>query len=82
MQTKFSRKELERLNCSEEKINLILKYQKNLPILIDNNIVEKFSVDARLLWEQLDKSQGDFSHWAKRKIVDKLIKRTKIKLFS
>ena len=59
-----------------------MKYQKKLPILVDNNTVEKFSVDARLLWGQLDKPQGDFSHWVKRKIVDKLIKGTKIKLFS
>lgn len=82
MQTKFSRKELERLNCSEEEVNLVLKYQRKLPVLIDNNTVEKFSIDARLLWEQLDKPQGDFSHWAKRKIVDKVIKGTKIKSFA
>lgn len=54
MQTKFSRKELERLNCSEEEITLVLKYQKKLSILVDNNTVENFSVDARLLWEQLE----------------------------
>lgn len=81
MINKFSRKELERLNCSEEEVDLVLKYQKKLPILVDNNTLEKFSVDARLLWEQLDKPQGDFSHWVKRKIVDKIIKGTKVKSF-
>lgn len=81
MINKFSRKELERLNCSEEEVDLVLKYQKKLPILVGNNTLEKFSVDARLLWEQLDKPQGDFSHWVKRKIVDKIIKGTKVKSF-
>lgn len=81
MVQKFSKKELEQLNCSEEEISLVMKYQKLLPILITNNTVEKFSVDSRLLWNQIGKPQGDFSHWVKHKIADKLIKGTKQKLF-
>lgn len=60
MVTKFSRKELERIGRNEEEIELVMKYQKKLPVLIENNNVEQFSIDARLLWEQLDKPQGDF----------------------
>lgn len=74
MVTKFSRKELERIGCNEEEIELVIKYQKRLPILIENNNVGQFSIDARLLWEQLDKPQGDFSHWVNRKIVNKVVK--------
>ena len=55
MVTKFSRKELERIGRNEEEIELVMKYQKKLPVLIENNNVEQFSIDARLLWEQLDK---------------------------
>ena len=62
MVTKFSRKELERIGRNEEEIELVMQYQKKLPVLIENNNVEQFSIDARLLWEQLDKPQGDFSH--------------------
>ena len=85
MVTKFTRKELERIGRTEEEIDLVLKYQKKLPVLIENSSVEQFSIDARLLWEQLDKPQGDFSHWVKRKIVDKLVKTSdgnKQKLFA
>lgn len=57
MVTKFSRKELERIGRNEEEIELVMKYQKKLPVLIENNNVEQFSIDARLLWEQLDKSK-------------------------
>ena len=85
MVTKFTRKELERIGRTEEEIDLVMKYQKKLPVLIENNSVEQFSINARLLWEQLDKPQGDFSHWVNRKIVNKLVKTSdgkKQKLFA
>lgn len=85
MVTKFSRKELERIGRNEEEIELVMKYQKKLPVLIENNNVEQFSIDARLLWEQLDKPQGDFSHWINRKIINKVVKTSdgnKHKLFT
>ena len=68
MQTKFSRKELERLNCSEEEISLVIKYQKILPILSDGES-EGFTIDARLLHEQL-KVKKKFSTWIKSNIKD------------
>ena len=85
MVTKFSRKELERIGRNEEEIELVMKYQKKLPVLIEDNNVEQFSIDARLLWEQLDKPQGDFSHWINRKIINKVVKTSdgnKQKLFT
>ena len=33
---KFTRKELERLKCTEEEISIILEYQKRFPIILDN----------------------------------------------
>lgn len=48
MVNKFSRKELERLNCSEEEISLVMKYQKLLPMPS-----EDFEMDARTLHEYL-----------------------------
>lgn len=65
---------MKRIGCNEEEIELVIKYQKRLPILIENNNVGQFSIDARLLWEQLDKPQEDFSHWVNRKIVNKVVK--------
>lgn len=48
-----------------------MEYQKKLPILIENEEIDGFCVDARKLWEQLGKPQGQFTHWANRKIVKK-----------
>lgn len=57
---------IEKIGLNQQDADLILKYQKRLPILIGNE-----NVDARSLWFQLGKPQGDFSHWVKRKIIDK-----------
>lgn len=43
------------------------KYKEK--ILIKN--ADIFRIDARTLWAQLGKPQGDFSNWSKRKIVEK-----------
>ena len=48
MVNKFSRKELERLNCCEEEIYLVMKYQKLLPMPS-----EDFEMNARTLHEYL-----------------------------
>lgn len=54
MQTKFSIKELERLNCSEEEISLIIKYQKRFPIIWDNeDNIEKFCINAKDLYKEI-----------------------------
>lgn len=67
MVTKFTRKELERLKCTEEEIELIIMYQKKLPILIENGETEKFCVDARTLHSQLGVGKK-FSEWIKQRI--------------
>ena len=46
MVTKFSRKELERIGRNEEEIELVMKYQKRFPIILDNeDNIEKFCID-------------------------------------
>lgn len=71
MVNKFSRKELERLNCSEEEILLIMKYQKRFPIILDNeDNIEKFCINARDLYKEIIQSEdtSNFSRWIKRAI--------------
>ena len=71
MQTKFSRKELERLNCSEEEISLIMNYQKRFPIILDSeDNIEKFCINARDLYKEIIQSEdtSNFSRWIKRSI--------------
>lgn len=71
MQAKFSRKELERLNCSEEEILLVMSYQKRFPIILDNeDNIEKFCIDARDLYKEIIQSDdtSNFSRWIKRAI--------------
>lgn len=66
----FKRNELERLNCvTDEDIELVLQYQKKLPVLCNNDSVDEFSVDARLLHKQLGVSK-DFSKWIKSNLKD------------
>lgn len=66
---KFSKKELERLGCTEEEINLIMTYQRKFPIILNNeNSVEKFCIDARNLWRELGCPQGQFNKWVERKL--------------
>lgn len=63
----LSLKELERLECSPEDVALILEYQKRLPILLENYDKDGFCVNARDLWEQLDRSQGKFANFVTRR---------------
>lgn len=68
MQQKFSRKELERLGCEETEIDLVMNYQKKIPLLSLNNS-EKFSIDARLLHKQLNVKKK-FATWIKSNLND------------
>lgn len=71
MTKKFTKKELERLNCSEEEIALIMKYQRRFPIILDNeDNMEKFCIDARTLYKEIIQSDdmSHFSRWIKRAI--------------
>ncbi len=67
----FEKRELtEKLRLSDEEIKLVMDYQKTFPELLQDG-VEGFVIDARNLWTQLGNPQGDFSHWIKRKMIDK-----------
>lgn len=67
----FEKRELiEKLSFSQEDAELVMKYQKKLPILLGND-----NIDAKTLWEQLGKPQGQFNKWIKRKVVDKNFKQ-------
>lgn len=66
----FKRNELERLNCvTDEDIELVLQHKKKLPVLCNNDSVDEFSVDARLLHKQLGVSKV-FSKWIKNNLKD------------
>lgn len=60
---------IKKLGRSNNEWEIINQYQKTFPqLLIDD--VEGFVVDAEILWNELDKPQGEYSKFAKRKIVD------------
>lgn len=66
----FEEKELkERLGLDDNQIKLILNYQEKFPELLKDE--EGFCIDARQLWNELGKPQGDFSNWIKRKFIAK-----------
>ena len=65
---KFSRKELQRLGCTDDEIKLVMEYQRRFPIILDNeDNIEKFCIDARRLWTELECPQGQFNKWVERK---------------
>jgi len=72
---KFTKKQLlDQCGFNAEETQIILDYQKKLPVLAENNDVNIFCVNARDLWVQLDKPQGKFSDWIKRKLIAKKTK--------
>ena len=64
---KFNRQELERLGRNVEDIELILKCQKTLPVLFENNDIVKYRVNAIDLWSQIG-SKNHFYDWSKNNI--------------
>ena len=62
MVTKFTRKELERIGCTEDEIKLVMDYQKKLPFP-DND----FEMSARILHTNLNVGR-DFSAWISGRI--------------
>lgn len=67
----FTKKDLtQKLGFSEEESKIIMQYQKTFPELLQDK-VEGFVIDARRLWEQLDKPQGEFGKWIKRKVISR-----------
>ena len=67
----FKRQELERLQTvNPDEIELVMKYQKRLPILIENDEVQGFCIDVRTLYKQIigSSDMSHFSRWIKRAI--------------
>lgn len=72
---KFTKRQLlDQCGFTAEETTIILNYQKKLPILVENENVDGFCVNARDLWEQLGKPQGKFADWSKRKLINKKTK--------
>lgn len=72
---KFTKRQLlDQCGFTAEETQTILDYQKTLPILVENDDVNGFCVNARDLWNQLDKPQGKFADWIKRKMITKKTK--------
>ena len=47
MVQKFSRKELQRLGCTDDEIKLVMEYQRRFPIILDNeDNIEKFCIET------------------------------------
>lgn len=65
----FTKKQLERIGCSNEDIELVLDYQKKLPVLINNDGVEKFCVNARELHEEF-KLKRKYSDWIRKNAIE------------
>ena len=75
MLNKFNKRQLvDQCGFTADEAKIILEYQKKLPILIENNDTDGFSVNARDLWKQLGEPQGKFVDWVKRKISNKKTK--------
>lgn len=75
MLKKFTKRQLmDQCGFDAEETKIIMEYQKKLPILLENDNVVDFSINARDLWKQLGEPQGKFADWIKRKIVDKKTK--------
>lgn len=66
---KFTKKELERLCCNEEEIDLVLKYQKKLPVLLSGHNTAKYCVDIRELHNQLG-VKDSLSRWIKSNLLN------------
>lgn len=48
-----------------------LEIHKRFPTLSTAYNKESFVIDARTIWEELGRPQGEFNKWIKRKLVDK-----------
>lgn len=82
MLKKFTKRQLlDQYGFTAEETQVILDYQKNLPILVENDDMGGFCVNATDLWEQLGKPQGKLADWIKRKITEKKTK-SKVLIFT
>ena len=58
---------IQKLGLAKEKAELVLEYQRKFPELLQENNGD-FIIDAENLWNQLNKPQGEYAKWFKRKI--------------
>lgn len=65
---KFTRKELERLGCNEEEVELVLQYQNKLPVLISGYDAVKYCVNIKELYKQLGVKKT-FSRWIENNLL-------------
>jgi phage anti-repressor protein len=69
---KFKKKELiQRLGMSEEDANKVMLAQKKFPTLLATENEKGFIIDARTIWEELNKPHGQFNKWIDRKLISK-----------
>lgn len=67
---KFTKKNLiDQLGFKEEDAEIVLQYQKKLPILAELEDIDGFCVDAKALWEQLERPQSRYRDWVRRKFT-------------
>lgn len=65
----FTKEDLkEKIKFTDDEVKLIMKYQKTFPELLQDDI-EGFVINARILWEQLDKPHTQFNKWVDRKVL-------------
>lgn len=70
MVTKFNKRQLlDQCGFTADETQIILDYQKKLPILVENDGTDGFCVNARDLWNQLECPQGKFMNWVTRKFI-------------
>ena len=66
---RLTKKELiERLGATEEEAKIVVQYEGLFPELLDEE--EGFKINCEILWEKLNKPQGQYNKWFKRKVVD------------
>lgn len=72
---KFTKRQLlDQCGFEAKEAQIILDYQKKLPVLVENEGINEFCINARDLWKQLGEPQGKFADWVKRKLVSKKTK--------
>jgi phage anti-repressor protein len=64
----------EKLELNKEQVDLILKYQRKFPELLQNK--QGFCINGENLWEQLGKPQGEYGKWFERKIKSLFVENT------
>lgn len=76
MNKTFTKRQLmDQYGFTAEETKIILDYQKKLPILVENDGIEGFCINARYLWKELDQPQGKFPDWVKESLNLMVLKK-------